>query len=155
MPFVFLSTHQLHVLLQTPLCPPTFSTPIPCASYLSQCHRSFSPHLPPTPFILQTGAAGCHDVNRVAPRLAGMASFLWWHNVVAMSYAFKQWFDVTAVSASLSNAGGGCHVPAGKTLSDKLMSAAQLPRRHKNLHPASHTFMKVLSSLTKLYCIYV
>lgn len=109
----------------------------------SQCHRSFSLHLPPTPFMLQIGAAGCHHVKLVAPRLAGMASFSWWHNVVAMSYAFKQWFDVTAVSAALSNAGDGCHIPAGKALSDKLMSAAQPPRPHKN-SLASHTFMKVL-----------
>lgn len=91
---------------------------------LSQCHRSFSPHLPPTSFMLQIGAAGCHDVRLAAPTLAGMASFLWWHNVVVMSYAFKQWFDVTAVSASLSNAGAGCHIPAGNALSEKLMSAA-------------------------------
>lgn len=91
---------------------------------LSQCHRSFSPHLPPTSFMLQIGAAGCHDVRLAAPTLAGMASFLWWHNVVVMSYAYKQWFDVTAVSASLSNAGAGCHIPAGNVLSEKLMSAA-------------------------------
>lgn len=120
----------------------------------SQRHRSFSLHLPPTPFMLQIGASGCHDVKRVAQRLAGMASFLWWHNVAAMSYALKQWFDVTAVSASLSNAGGGCHIPAGNALSDKLMSAAQPPHRHKNFL-ASHTFMKVFSGLTKLYYIHV
>lgn len=35
----------------------------------------FSPHLPPTPFMLQISAAGCHDVKLVAPRLAAMASF--------------------------------------------------------------------------------
>ena len=81
-----------------------------------------------------------------APTLAGMASFLWWHNVVAMSYALKQWFDVTAVSASLSNAGGGRHIPAGNALSDKLMSAAQPLRRRKTKknkkrkkHPCHHT----------------
>lgn len=37
--FVFLSTHvfltQYHVVLQSPICPPTSSTPFPCASYLS------------------------------------------------------------------------------------------------------------------------
>lgn len=98
---------------------------------LSHRHRSFSPHLPPTSFMPQIGAAGCHDVRLVAPTLAGMASFLWWHNVVVMSYAFKQWFDVTAVSASLSNAGAGCHIPAGNALSEKLMSAAHPPHRHE------------------------
>lgn len=100
----------------------------PCVSPLilisPSLNSSFSPHLPHTLFMQQIGAAGCHDVKLVAPRLAGIASFLWWHNVVAMSYTFKQWFDVTAVSASLSNAGGGCHIPAGSTLSDKLMSSA-------------------------------
>lgn len=153
------------------LCPPaqcnTSNPTLP--SYLLDCYSlcvlplvlispslssSFTPHLPPTHFMQQIGTAGCHDVKLVAPRLAGMASFLWWHNVVAMSYTFKQWFDVTAVSVSLSNAGGGCHIPAGSTLSNKLMSAAQLPHHHKNFLP-SHTFMKVLTSLTKPYYIYI
>lgn len=146
--FVFLSTHvfvpQHNVTRQAALCPPTFLTAIPHASYLSfssppSFGSSFTPpptcHLPP--FMLQqTGAAGCHDVKLVASRLAGMASFLWWHNVVAMSYTFKQWFDVTAVSVSLSNAGGGWRSPAGSTLSNKLMSTTQPPHHHKNSHPA-------------------
>lgn len=127
-----------HVIPQTPLCPPTCSPPFPWASYLS-----FSSHLLSTPQIPQPPPATfplscCRAVQLAvtarelaAPTLAGMASFLWWHNVVAMSYALKQWFDVTAVSASLSNAGGGRHIPAGNALSDKLMSAAQPPRRRK------------------------
>lgn len=139
-----------HVIPQTPLCPPTCSPPFPWASYLS-----FSSHLLSTPQIPQPPPATfplscCRAVQLAvtvrelaAPTLAGMASFLWWHNVVAMSYALKQWFDVTAVSASLSNAGGGRHIPAGNALSDKLMSAAQPPRRRKTKrekkHPCHHT----------------
>lgn len=115
---------------------------------LSQCHRSFSPHLPPTSFMLQIGAAGCHDVRLAAPTLAGMASFLWWHNVVVMSYAFKQWFDVTAVSASLSNAGAGCHIPAGNVLSEKLISAAH---HHKKFPDITRVLRKSFPSLTKIY----
>ncbi len=57
---------------------------------LSQCHWSLSLHLPPSPFMLHIGAAGCQDMKLVAPRLASVASFLWWHNVGAMSYALKQ-----------------------------------------------------------------
>ena len=49
-----------------------------------------------------------------------------------MSYASKQGLDVTAVSASLGDAGGGCRIPTGEPVSDKLMSAAQPPRRHLN-----------------------
>lgn len=157
-PLFFVSLPWHHVISQAPLCPPTHSFPFPCASNshlpLSQCDRSFSLHLPPTPFMLQIAAACCHDVKLVAPRLAGMASFSWWHNVLVMSYALKQWSDVTAVSASLSNAGNGCHVPAGNMLSDKLMSAAQLPCRHKKFL-ASHTVMNVLLNLQKLYYINV
>ena len=133
---------------QTPLCPPTCSPPF---------SLSFIPLILLSPSLDATdpSASTCHlplsccravqlavTVRElVAPTRAGMASFSWWHNVAAMSYTLKQWFDVTAVSASLSNAGGGRHIPAGNALSDKLMSAAQPPRRckKKKKNPCHHT----------------
>lgn len=59
-------------------------------------------------------ADGCHNMTLVARGITGMSSVLWWHNVVALSYTLKQWFDVTAVSIHSAKQEAAAPTPRGR-----------------------------------------